>query len=240
MSPFKCINSFKQDAPPVKYTKAHQGFMKIVAFFIRHGETDFNDKSSQDKTTGEPVERFRGDIDVPLNGLGIQQSQELLPYFAAREFSAAFHSGMQRTAQTMEPLMEDKGMEATAIEGLNGLDTGDFAGQPKSEKNKKKLEHYRENPDERIPGGETVQEFRDRVDPKLQAAIKIGEEAGKPSVVCVHGSVMRELSRLLHDDYNKVKVEPGGVIGVFKSPYGYEAKALLKDSQAEEDIRAGS
>jgi broad specificity phosphatase PhoE len=136
--------------------------------------------------------------------------------------------------------MQDKGMEATTIEGLNGLDTGDFAGQPKTEKNKKKLEYYREHPEERIPGGESVQEFRNRVDPKLLSAIRIGEDAGKPSVICVHGSVMRELSRLLHDDYNKIKVEPGGVIGVFKSPYGYEAKALLKDSKAEEEIRAGS
>jgi broad specificity phosphatase PhoE len=212
---------------------------QIVAFFIRHGETDFNERSEQANPDGAE-ERFRGDLDIPLNNLGQQQAEELVPYFAAREFSSAYHSGMQRSKQTLEPLMKDKGMEASAIEGFNGLDTGDFSGQPKTEKNKKKLEWYRENPSVTIPGGESVQDFRDRVDPKLLKAIQIGDEAGKPTAVCAHGSVMRELSRLLHDDYNRVKVEPGGVIGIFKSPYGYEAKALLKDSQAEEDIRAGS
>lgn len=209
--------------------------MQIVAFFIRHGDTDLNESKGPQKE-----ERFRGDLDVPLNEDGHRQAEELVPYFAAREFSAAFHSGMQRTAQTLEPLMEAKGMKATEVEGLDSLDTGDFSGLPKTDGNKKKLEYFRAHPDERIPGGEKVNEFRDRVDPKLMTAIKIGEEAGKPTVTCIHGSVMRELSRLLHDDYNRVKVEPGGVVGVFKSPNGYEAKALLKEKQDEEEIRAGS
>lgn len=209
--------------------------MKIVAFFVRHGDTDLNDGSGP-----QQEERFRGDLDVPLNEEGRRQAEDLVPHFAAREFSAAFHSGMQRTAQTLEPLMEDKGMEATEVDGLDSLDTGDFSGLPKTKKNKKKLEYFREHPDERIPGGETVNEFRGRVDPKIMTVIKIGDDAGKPSIACIHGSVMRELSRLLHDDYNKVKVEPGGVVGIFKSPNGYEAQALLKESQDEEDIRAGS
>ena len=210
--------------------------MKIVAFFIRHGETDFNEKNKGPQ--GE--ERFRGDLDIPLNEDGQREAEELVPYFAAREFSAAFHSGMQRTAQTLEPLMAAKGMEAATVEGLDSLDTGDFSGLPKTKKNKKRLQYFRKNPNEVIPGGESVAAFRERVDPKIMQVIKIGEEAGKPSVACVHGSVMREISRLLHDDYNKVKVEPGGVVGIFKSPNGYEAKALLKEREDEEDIRAGS
>ncbi len=209
--------------------------MQIVAFFIRHGDTDFNEKEGPGHQ-----ERFRGDLDIPLNEAGHKQAEELVPYFAAREFSAAFHSGMQRTAQTLEPLMDAKGMESIKVEGLDSLDTGDFSGLPKTEKNKKKLEWFRQNPNEVIPGGESVRSFRERVDPKIMTVIKIGEEAGKPTVASVHGSVMREISRLLHDDYNKVKVEPGGVVGIFKSPNGYEAKALLKESQTEEDIRAGS
>lgn len=209
--------------------------MKICAFFIRHGDTDFNETKGPEKE-----ERFRGDLDIPLNEDGHRQADELVPYFAAREFSAAFHSGMQRTAQTLGPLMEAKGMEASKVEGLDSLDTGDFSGLPKTKKNKKKLEYFRKHPDEKIPGGESVSEFRERVDPKIMQVIKIGEEAGKPSVACVHGSVMREVSRLFHDDYNRVKVEPGGIVGIFKSPHGYEAKALVREAENEEDIRAGS
>jgi broad specificity phosphatase PhoE len=184
---------------------------------------------------------FRGDADVPLNEQGEEQAQALVPYFNARKFSAAFHSGKRRTAETLEPLMQDKGMESTKIDDMNSLNTGDFTGLPKSEKNKKALEWFREHPEEKIPGGETVQSFRDRVDPAIQMAIRIGEEAGQPTISAVHGSVMRELSRLLHNgDYNKVKVEPGGIVGVFKSPNGYTAKPLVKENLGEEEIQPGS
>jgi probable phosphoglycerate mutase len=203
--------------------------MHIVAFFVRHGETDLNDKDA-----------FRGDLNVPLNDLGHAQAEALVPYFAARQFSAAFHSGMQRTKQTLEPLMHSKGMKSFGVERLNSLDTGEFAGKPKNKKNRKLLEYYREHPEEKIPGGESVGHFRRRVDPKIMAAIRIGDESGMPTISSIHGSVMREISRLLHNDYNKVKVEPGGVVGIFKTPNGYMAEALLKESDAEEDIKAGS
>ena len=208
---------------------------KIVAFFIRHGETDLNDPPNGEK------ERFRGDADVLLNDTGKKQAEELVPFFNARKFSAAFHSGMQRTAQTLEPLMKAKGMEAHEIEGLNSLNTGDFTGLPKTEENKKKLEHYRNNPNLRIPGGESVNEFRKRVDPRLMRIIHLGDSAGAPTVAALHGSIMKELSRLLcKGDYNAAKVDPGGVVAVYKTPDGYKAVPIFRENPAEEDIKPGS
>lgn len=208
---------------------------KIVAFFVRHGETDLNDPPNGDK------ERFRGDADVLLNDSGKKQAESLVPLFNAREFSAAFHSGMQRTAQTLEPLMKAKGMEAHKIDGLNSLNTGDFTGLPKNEENKKKLEYYRTHPSVRIPGGESVNEFRKRVDPRLMRIIRLGEDAGKPTIAAMHGSIMREISRLLcGGDYNAVKVDPGGVVAIYKDENGYSAVPILRENLAEEDIQPGS
>jgi broad specificity phosphatase PhoE len=208
---------------------------KIVAFFVRHGETNLNDPPDGGK------ERFRGDADVLLNNDGKKQAEALVPLFNAREFSAAFHSGMQRTAQTLEPLMKAKGMEAHKIDGLNSLNTGDFTGLPKNEENKKKLEYYRIHPNVRIPGGESVNEFRKRVDPRIMRIIHLGEKAGKPTIAAMHGSIMRELSRLLcGGDYNAVKVDPGGVVAVYKDSSGYSAVPILRESLAEEDIKPGS
>jgi broad specificity phosphatase PhoE len=203
---------------------------KLVAFFIRHGLTDMNKK-----------DEFRGDEDVSLDDTGKAQAEQLVPYFNAREFSAAYHSGMHRTRETLQPLMDAKGMKPTELMALNSLNTGDFTGQPKTEKNKKKLEWYRENPKVQIPGGESVQAFRDRVDPKIMMIIKKGEEAGKPTIAAIHGSVMREISRLFHKgDYNAVKVEPGGIVGIYATPHGYEAKPLVKENPGDEDIQPGS
>jgi broad specificity phosphatase PhoE len=203
--------------------------MKLVAYFIRHGETDLN-KSDE----------FRGDLDVPLNAEGQKQAEDLVPYFKGRVFSDAFASSRIRTDQTLAPLLKSRNMEATILPGLDSLDTGDFAGLPKNEENKKKLEWYREHPDEQIPGGDKVQDWRNKVDPLLLNIIKKGEEGPAPVVAGTHGSILRELSRLLHNDYNRAKVDPGGVIGVFKSPYGYTLKALLKENDKEEDIKPGS
>ncbi len=199
--------------------------MKIVAFFIRHGETDLNKSDS-----------FRGDIDVSLNEEGQSQAEEIPNYLAAYKLSALYHSGMQRTAQTLAPLEKQKSMKSSKLENLDSLDTGDFSGLPKSEENRKKLEHYRENPKETIPGGESVQNFRDRTDPAIFNVIKVGEESGVPSAACVHGSVIREISRLFDESYDSLKVEPGGIIGIFKTEDGYEAQPLVKESENEEDM----
>lgn len=202
--------------------------MKLVAFFIRHGETDLN-------ATDGGTEVFRGDMDVPLNDEGLQQAQEIPTYLAGYRLSALFHSGMQRTAQTIDPLAEKKGLVPKELEDLDSLDTGEFSGLPKTEENKEKLAWYRKNPEETIPGGESVQHFRDRVDPLIFNVIKIGEEAGAPAVACVHGSVMREISRLFSESYDSLKVEPGGIVGIFRNGQGdYHAEPLVKEADEAE------
>lgn len=204
---------------------------KLIAFFIRHGETELNNPSNGDQ------EKFRGDIDVPLNENGEQQAQEIPDYLAGYNLSAIYHSGMQRTEQTIAPLAEAKGIVPVEMENLNSLNTGDFAGLPKNEENREKLAWYRKNPDEQIPGGESVQSFRDRVDPLIYNIIKNGKEGGAPTAACVHGSVMREISRLFAENYDSLKVDPGGIVGIFVDSQGnYSASPLVKESESEEDM----
>jgi broad specificity phosphatase PhoE len=198
--------------------------MRLVAFFIRHGETDLNGD-------GGPEEKFRGDLDVPLNKEGEKQAADIPKYLAGYKLSALLHSGKHRTMQTMQPLAEAKGMESHMVPNLDSLDTGDFSGLPKTDENKKKLEHYRNNPEEVIPGGESVQNFRDRVDPSVYKVIEMGKSGNAPAAACVHGSVMREISRLFHKSYDSLKVEPGGIVGIFADNQGrLLAEPLIKEA----------
>jgi broad specificity phosphatase PhoE len=210
--------------------------MRLVAIFIRHGDTELNAPSN-----GE-MEKFRGDADVPLNEEGHEQAEKIPQYLSGYKLSALFHSGKHRTAQTMQPLAEAKGMESQEISGLDSLDTGDFTGLPKTEENKKKLQWYRDNPDTQIPGGESVQVFRDRVDPLIMKVIKIGQEGGAPAAACVHGSVMREISRLFSESYDMLKVDPGGIVGIFEENDGnLSAEPMIGESESGEDMdKAGS
>jgi len=203
---------------------------KIVAFFVRHGETDLNSPPN-----GE-AEKFRGDIDAPLNETGMSQAEELPSYLKGYRVSALYHTGMHRTAQTLLPFADERDMEMIELPAFNSLDTGDFAGLPKNDENKERMAYYRDNPEEQIPGGESVQEFRDRVDPIIMNLIRMGEEGGAPVVAVAHGSVMREISRLFDTSYDSLKIEPGGVVGVFKSADGYYVKPLVKEDDEQEDM----
>jgi broad specificity phosphatase PhoE len=202
---------------------------KIIAFFIRHAETDMNKNND-----------FRGDLDIPINAEGEKQAAALVPFFKNKEFSGAYGSTRLRVAQTMEPLLESKGMKMKPLKALDSLDTGEFAGKPKDKENLKELKWYREHPDEEIPGGEKVGDFRGRVDAKIMSLLHKGESGTKPIIAGVHGSVIKEINRLLHDDMDYAKVEPGGVLAIFKSPTGYSAEALLKPADEPEEVYAGS
>jgi len=196
-----------------------------VAYFVRHGETDMN--KSDD---------FRGDIDVPLNHEGQKQAQQLVPFFHNVKFGESYNSSRVRTKQTIAPLMSSKGMQSETLRDLDSLDTGDFAGKPKDKENLKKMAWYQEHPDAQIPGGEKVRNFRNRVDSALLRVIEEGQE-GDPSIACIHGSVVKELSRMLHNDMHKAHVEPGGVVGVYKIPAGgYRAQVLLGENDTEEHL----
>jgi broad specificity phosphatase PhoE len=183
---------------------------------------------------------FRGDLDVPLDAEGEKQAAALVPFFANKAFSGAYGSTRKRVAQTMKPLMEAKQMKMKPLKALDSLDTGEFAGKPKDKENLKELKWYRENPEEQIPGGEKVEDFQKRVDDKIMKLVHKGESADRPIVAGVHGSVIKEINRLFHNDMDFAKVEPGGVLAIFKSPSGYEVKALLKPSDEPEEVYAGS
>lgn len=203
--------------------------MKPVAYFIRHGSTDLNDSNI-----------FRGDLDVDLNDKGKKEAQQLVSFFRNKNFSRLYQSDRKRVRQTMEPLAKARKMTPKTIVDLESLNTGDFAGQPKSDENLEKLKWYNKHPEELIPGGETVQGFRDRVDPHIMTVIHHGEDTNLPTAAGVHGSILKELYRLLYGKIQaKARVAPGGVIAIFIGSHGYEAIPVL-GAKDNEDIHPGS
>lgn len=214
---------------PLNPVSIHHNSMP-VAYFIRHGTTDMNDD-----------DKFRGDLDVPLNEEGEQQARQLVSYFHNVKPSAVYHSTRSRTLQTIEPLAKEKGVKPELISDLDSLNTGDFAGKPKSEDNEKQMQWYREHPDSKIPGGDVIREWQNKVDNGLSKVIKKGEETGQPAIACIHGSVVKELSRFLHGDIKKAKVEPGGVVAIYKLPSGgYVAEPILKENDTSEKLHFSS
>lgn len=204
--------------------------LKPVAYFVRHGSTELNDAG-----------KFRGPIDVPLDEKGKEQAEGLGDFFKGRKFSAAYHSSKKRTLQTLESILEKtkSKVKPKMVKDFDAFNVGELAGKPKDQENLATIRYYQDHPDEKIPGGERLNDFRKRADAKIMMAIRKGELSKYPSISVVHSSIIHELSHLLHGDHNKVKVAPGGVVGVYKDdqdPSGYKAIPLLKEIKHSEDM----
>lgn len=204
--------------------------MRVVAYFVRHGQTELNKNAD-----------FKGDLQVGLNDEGKAQAEKLADLFKNRNISEAHSSDLRRAQETIQPILAGRGLKKNNTKALEALNVGELAGLPKNDENLDKMAYYQDHPEEKIPGGESLDEFRRRVDPKILEIIHKGEAANKPTLAVVHGSIIREISRFInHDEHNGAKVKPGGIVGIFKSPNGYTAKALYRKSDKPDDDRFGS
>jgi broad specificity phosphatase PhoE len=201
---------------------------KLVALFVRHGQTVANKEK-----------RFRGQMEIPLDDAGRQQARDVRGFLAShlgdQQLGAAFRSSKDRTRETADITLGPG--KAKVVKNFDALNVGKFSGQKKTDKNMEEITHYQKYPDQKIPGGERINDFRERTNPEIMMAVKEGEQSGRPSIVFAHSSTIHQVSHLFHQDHNAIKVRPGGVVGVYKRPSGsYYAAALLNESTTHDNL----
>ena len=180
---------------------------------IRHGETDWNRQH-----------RFQGQIDVPLNALGLEQARRLGQRLAAEwrdgpvvgpigpisligpisPIGALVVSDLQRARQTAQPLADTLGRPAQVQplwreQGfgiLEGLDVPTIRSRHAG----LWAQWLRHDADYALPqGGESNTAFHGRVMQALQAVLASpAGQAGGPVVVVTHGGVLDMLWRTVH------------------------------------------
>ena len=157
---------------------------------IRHGETDWNRQ-----------QRFQGQIDVPLNNVGLAQAERLGARLAGEAIDVLVCSDLQRARATAEPLLRGRAMASElqplwreqGFGVLEGLDVPTIRSQHAD------LWHrwVRHEADFALPqGGESNLAFHARVMQALQALLAV--HAGKRVVVVTHGGVLDMLWRTVH------------------------------------------
>ena len=155
--------------------------------FIRHGETDWNRQ-----------QRFQGQIDVPLNALGHQQSARLAERLGAMPGPDVFvSSDLLRTRETAAPLAAAWGVEPTLDAGFREQHFGivDGLDVPTIKQRHPDLwaRWLEQRADFQLPGGESLQQFHARV---LDAVSRwASERAGHHVLVMTHGGVLDMLWR---------------------------------------------
>ncbi len=160
-------------------------------YLLRHGEVE---------TRYHRV--FGGSrIDMELSPRGYEQAHALAEYLQATHLDAVYVSSMKRAQQTLAPLLAKNGHQPTVVHDLREVDFGDWTGLNWEEVKVKfqvsAFDWLDKMEQAAIPGAESAQQFRARLQPCLEQIIQ--QHAGKSVAVVCHGGVIRMLLSILLD-----------------------------------------
>ena len=164
--------------------------MTITRFcLVRHGETDWNAQR-----------RLQGHTDIDLNARGLAQAEQMAR--AIKRINLAFDvlytSDLQRAAKTAKAIEQlfstsaitNAGLRERHLGALQGLTTDEA---PQLEPDLWKS-HLSRNVTEELRGGESIQQFADRISTALE---KIREQyLGKTVLLVSHGGALDMMYRI--------------------------------------------
>jgi probable phosphoglycerate mutase len=132
---------------------------------IRHGQTAWNRE-----------ERFRGQVDLPLDDLGLRQAEAVGRRIANDwQPTAIYASSLQRTLQTAAAVARACGLRTTIHDGLLDIDYGAFAGltsQEAADWYPDLARAWQQSPHAvHFPDGESLTVVRDRAETTLAEVV---------------------------------------------------------------------
>ena len=147
----------------------------------RHGETDWNREG-----------RWQGRTDVALNERGRRQARELADALHDQPVAAVYSSTLARAYDTALEIARAHDLRVYRDARLDEIDQGAWEGRRRDEivvSHPDELERWREYPiDLRLPGGETLEEVRQRVRAALDDIILLHE--GRTICIVAHSVSM--------------------------------------------------
>jgi len=178
--------------------------MKTVIILIRHGQTEWN-----------RIERFRGQVDIPLNVTGIEQAEKTARQVTKQwKPSAIYSSPLSRAQQTAERIARHCGLDVQTNVGLTDIHYGKWQGLTPAEVEEKWPEllsnWYRHPEMVLIPGGESLSMVRSRA---ILTVNQLCEQHPGQEIVLVSHTVVNRLILLnvidaKNDRFWQIKQEP--------------------------------
>jgi 2,3-bisphosphoglycerate-dependent phosphoglycerate mutase len=167
---------------------------------VRHGETDWNREL-----------RFQGHLDVPLNATGRLQAERVAQRLALLPIDRLYVSDLKRAQQTAQPLLQRLGQTSVVDAALReqnfGLLEGLRAEEVKALHRNAWDEWVRAKADYQLPGGESLQQFHNRVaravyrivaahSPKRAGRATQPAQPNQTVVLVTHGGVLDLIYRI--------------------------------------------
>lgn len=225
-------NAYKKDEDPGTIQAAPKTFV------VRHGSTEMNN-ADPDK------DLIRGHVNVPLDNKGRQEAQETGKKIA--EQGGVQHiitSDLDRTVDTAKAIQEhNPGATLTEDPGLRPWNFGPtIEGKPTSEM-LPKIRALTENPDQRPPGGETFNEFKDRFLDAFHRAQDTTQDANAAIVTHYRGTKLLDawratgvdndnIDKAVFEEYDKNK-KPGNVDVIDKTGAQFSPKKVTAEEHPE-------
>ena len=165
--------------------KVPENLCEIVV--VRHGQTESN-------RTGT----LQGQLDTPLDELGILQAQAVANRLKKWQFDAVYSSDLGRAMNTARTIVQyHPGLEISPTCALREWNLGDLQGQKLEILRQEQPEIMRafreEMADQAIPGGESLREFQKRVSELLDMLSQ--QYNGKRVLLVSHGGAMQRILR---------------------------------------------
>lgn len=155
-------------------------------YFIRHGETEWNEKGI-----------IQGHTDIPLNALGLEQAKQSCNLLKEKEIGRIYTSTLHRASQTAQIIAQALNLEVIEMSHLKERNWGEIEGQG-YDKLREVLRGYTsllEVPDRQLPkGAETSDTFVTRV---REGIVQVLAEPGPLALIVSHGGVFQVLVRLM-------------------------------------------
>ena len=155
---------------------------------VRHGETDWN-----------MVRRIQGQLDEPLNAVGVQQAKAAAARFAPGMVDAIHCSDLLRASETAAEIGAVTGVPVVAETVWRERHFGRFQGWVYADIQREDPETYRRiearDPDLDLQGGESLMQVRARIEAALAGLVQ--RYRGQRVVVVSHGGVLDAIYRLV-------------------------------------------
>jgi broad specificity phosphatase PhoE len=197
---------------------------RVPFYFVRHGQTDWNKEN-----------KVMGQIDIPLNAIGLQQAQTVAKNIAQLKISHIVSSPLKRAMQTSEIIAAVMNKPITVIDELTQNALGVLEGRSKTEllygaTIDNLIEHWKKGGD--IESVEHWLDFVSRITIGLNSALAINAD-GKPVLIVAHKPVYWVLLHILRAKVVEENAKNCGVY--FFRPPDLDTNEWLVSVLGEED-----
>lgn len=186
-----------------------------VLYVVRHGATGDDDS-------------YNSPENPHLNEEGWKDAQAAAEFLADKKVGPIITSGFYRTEETAQEIAKHIGKPVIIADGLDSWRVGDVKHMKSSEDADRVIQHHVDNPHKPIPGGESLNSLRGRVDPVLEEGVKDGVATGNPPVMIAHHSIQHEVGRLFNGDHESALTKTGGIVAVYMTPTGLRAISIFR------------